>query len=470
VTSSSRFALSVTLASILMASRASAAAPAPSLDGGWTGSVTGGARHPALTAAARLGQTNGRITGIITLAGSGDPQTFAVTGVARARLARLRGVLGVQRMVWKGHWDPKGRAWRGLLRMLEGRRRTMRARLVLARGGESPVQCGADFFAQQLMPTVFEPICAQCHVAGGAAQSTRLRVVAGDPPATAQSAITLVDMTNPAQSRLLLKPRGELAHGGGQRIVAGSAEEQALEQWIALVTAPDCAPTNPGGTGDLYTDNCASCHGQDARGVSGRPDIHCSRSIHDIVRSGRKGALDEMPAFPNLSDADIATIQAVLVGLCPAESATGAALYAGNCASCHGTDATGAPDAPSVRCATLVADAVTVGRGAAMASFSVLSGVEVSRIEAYLDGLCTQAGRTGADLYASNCATCHGGTAGGGRNALGQHGPGIRCTGTNDYQEKVREGEDGMPSFPALSPGDVTAIASFVHGAYCSVP
>jgi mono/diheme cytochrome c family protein len=346
----------------------------------------------------------------------------------------------------------------------------MLARLVLIRAGGSAAQCGADFFAQELMPKVFQPICSQCHVAGGAAQSTRLRVVVGDPSATAQSAITLVNVANPAQSLLLVKPRGELGHGGGPRIVAGSPEEQALQQWIALVTAPDCAPANPGGTGDPYTDNCASCHGPDARGVGGRPDVHCSRSIHDIVRSGRKGAIGEMPAFPNLSDADIATIQAFLVGLCPAESATGAELYAGNCGSCHGADATGAPGAPSVRCATLVVDAVTVGRGAAMPSFSVLTGVEVSRIEAYLGDLCAQAGRTGADLYAGNCATCHGDTAGGGRNALGQHGPGIRCTGTNDYQEKVREGEDGMPSFPALSPSDVTAIASFVHGAYCAAP
>jgi mono/diheme cytochrome c family protein len=174
-----------------------------------------------------------------------------------------------------------------------------------------------------------------------------------------------------------------------------------------------------------------------------------------------------MPAFPALNDADIAVVQAFLAGLCPAGTATGSDLYAGNCQSCHGIAAGGTAAAPSVRCATRVPDALTRGRGAAMPSFPGLVGTDRTRLIAFLGQLCTQAGRTGMDLYAGNCSGCHGATARGGRDGLGVRGPGIRCTGTNDYREKVRFGDDEMPAFPALGTGDVDSIAAFVHGAYC---
>jgi mono/diheme cytochrome c family protein len=463
VTPRVRRVLSVTAGLLLGLCHAPAMALDAGLDGDWSGAVAAGRRHPAMSATATLAQSGASVSGILTLVGAGTTETFAVTGVVHRRLARLAGAATARRLSWKGRWDARRQAWRGRLRIREGRQVT-RFRLALERAGAPGVECGEEFFAQVLMPNVLGPICAQCHVAGGAAQSTRLRVVAGDPSATARSAIALVSATDPAQSRLLLKPRGELAHGGGQRVVPGSAEDQALEEWIGLVTA--CGGGS--GTGDLYTDNCASCHGWDARGLDGRPDIRCSRSVHDAVRNGRIGVIGEMPAFPNLDDDDIATIQAFLVGLCPTDSATGADLYAGNCAACHGTDATGTSAAPSVRCATRVVDAVRVGRGAAMPSLPALADAELARIDAHLDQLCTAAGRPGADLYAGNCGTCHGATAGGGRNALGVRGPDIRCQGANDFQEKVRKGDDDMPAFPALDAGDVTAIATWVRGTYCS--
>jgi ubiquinol-cytochrome c reductase cytochrome c subunit len=142
-------------------------------------------------------------------------------------------------------------------------------------------------------------------------------------------------------------------------------------------------------------------------------------------------------------------------------------LYASNCATCHGPDAGGTSTAPSVRCATLVADAVTVGRGARMPAFPALAPLDVTSIDTWLDARCTAAGRTGSDLYAGNCASCHGATAHGGRNGLGQRGPEIQCTAANDYAEKIRFGEEGMPAFPRLDATDVTAIVAFVHGTFC---
>jgi mono/diheme cytochrome c family protein len=348
--------------------------------------------------------------------------------------------------------------------------------LTLARPGDvfSPA-CGAlAYFTDEVMPLVLEPTCAQCHVEGGAAAAARLRVTPGDPTATMLSALPLVSAADPASSRILQKPRGDVTHGGGQQIVSGSAEDQVLVHWVDLVVSPACGGGDPGGPttpASLYADNCASCHGADARGTPGRPDIHCHRSIHDVVRRGRTGGAEDMPAFPDLSDEAVSHIQGHLLTLCSTDEATGEALYASNCTGCHGADATGAVG-PSVRCATRVRQAVRTGRADVMPAFPMTSmpDVEVDRLVAYLDARCTTAGRPAADLYAGNCSTCHGAMAGGGRSALGVRGPGIRCTGLGDYLEKVREGDGEMPSFPALDDGDVGAIRAWVFDGFCTNP
>jgi hypothetical protein len=86
-----------------------------------------------------------------------------------------------------------------------------------------------------VMGRVLQPICAACHVPGGAAQATNFRVTAGDPAATQASVALNVDMTNPPASRILQKPLNVLPHGGGQQIAPGSPEEQILSQWVTLV-------------------------------------------------------------------------------------------------------------------------------------------------------------------------------------------------------------------------------------------
>jgi len=226
-------------------------------------------------------------------------------------------------------------------------------------------------------------------------------------------------------------------------------------------------PAN-GATGvDLYASNCASCHGADANGVDGTPGIRCNRSIHDIVLSGRAGPSGTMPPFA-MTDAEIGLVQAYLVGLCPVGSAGGADLFAGNCATCHGVDATGTATAPGVRCATRVADAVQYGRGERMPSFPALVPSEVTTLQGWLEGLCTASGRPAADLYAGNCSTCHGTTGHGGQNGLGVRGPDIQCTSAGDFSETVRFGDEGMPAFPALGTGDITAIVEYVHGSPCT--
>jgi mono/diheme cytochrome c family protein len=464
---------SIVVALALLATRPVGARTGPVLDGSWYGTVTTGAgRAAAVSASGTLGRSGASFVGTLTLDGGGVAGTFAVEAVVHGTRARMRGTFGVERLRWRGSWNRKHQAWRGPV-VVRGGGRRLRGMLALSRDGTVAPQCGNDVFAARVMPGVMEPICAQCHVPGGMAQAAAFRVSRGDAAATAKSALGQVDQADPSHSRLLEKPRGDVPHGGGRQIAPGSAAEQALVAWIEVVTGPACRAGIPGGPppdgsgAGLYATNCASCHGPDARGLDGRPDIHCHRAILDAVRNGR-GPAGEMPAFSNLTDADVQKIQDFLGGLCPAATATGAELYASNCAACHGADATGTPGKPSVRCATRVFDAVRVGRGAAMPIVPGLSDAEVNRIQSHLGTLCDQHGRPGADLWAGNCGTCHGADAGGGRNGLGVRGPDIQCSGAGDYGEAVARGPDKMPAFPALSASDVSAMASYVRGSFCT--
>lgn len=62
----------------------------------------------------------------------------------------------------------------------------------------------------------------------------------------------------------------------------------------------------------LYAQNCAHCHGQNGGNVKGR------RGITGVVRRGTDG----MPAFPDMSSADISAIEAYLNGARVGSTAT----------------------------------------------------------------------------------------------------------------------------------------------------
>jgi mono/diheme cytochrome c family protein len=156
----------------------------------------------------------------------------------------------------------------------------------------------------------------------------------------------------------------------------------------------------------------------------------------------------------------------------PPTPTTGAQVYAVHCAGCHGADAAGLDDRPDVRCtvSARLADAIRHGRGDAatgMPAFSAsqLPDDQLAMLETYLAGLCSGAA---SDVYASNCATCHGATAGGGRNADGVRGPNIRCKDAGDFGEALRQGEERMPAFPTLVGPPAAALADYVNG-FCSL-
>jgi mono/diheme cytochrome c family protein len=106
-------------------------------------------------------------------------------------------------------------------------------------------------------------------------------------------------------------PAGGGGHGGrGGRGGRGGAG--ATREFLGLGPAPDEAAAKKGEP--LYKQNCATCHGANARGAQGPNLVRSPIVLHDekgeeigpVLRSGRPQA--GMPAYPNLSAEDINNI------------------------------------------------------------------------------------------------------------------------------------------------------------------
>lgn len=115
----------------------------------------------------------------------------------------------------------------------------------------------------------------------------------------------------------------------------------------------------------LFGDNCAACHGRHAQGGPGFPNLTTNswlwggtpEAIFETIRVGINSAnpdthTSQMPAFGKdgmLPPAEIDKVVAFVYSLShphdkdldPAKVAAGKAVFAANCASCHGEDAKG---------------------------------------------------------------------------------------------------------------------------------
>lgn len=134
----------------------------------------------------------------------------------------------------------------------------------------------------------------------------------------------------------------------------------------------------------LFGDNCAVCHGTDARGSRGFPDLTSGswlwggdpEAIAETLRVGINGTHEEtrvsqMPAFGQLEmipATDINNVVAYVRSLTDPSAraaamadkvAAGKAVYAANCVACHGDDARGKTE---VGAPSLVDDAWTYGK------------------------------------------------------------------------------------------------------------
>lgn len=159
---------------------------------------------------------------------------------------------------------------------------------------------------------------------------------------------------------------------------------------------------------DIFSTHCANCHGADARGTSGVPDLTDARWQYgganaDIQRTITYGRVSVMPALGMpLGDAGLEQVVAYVQSLASDDESesqahgTGRELFAMYCASCHGADgsgtqALGAPDLSDAVWlyggdAASIRDVVLNGRSNAMPAYAgVLSVEDIQALVRLLD-------------------------------------------------------------------------------------
>ena len=158
----------------------------------------------------------------------------------------------------------------------------------------------------------------------------------------------------------------------------------------------------------LFLNSCAQCHGSDAGGSKGFPNLTdgdwlyggSPENIRTTIVNGRAGV---MPPFPQLDDKQIADVTNYVRSLSrlPADDlkvARGAEVFKANCIACHGADGKGniVLGAPNLADKTwlygsseaVIIETITKGRMAMMpAQDKVLSSEKIHLLTAYVWGL-----------------------------------------------------------------------------------
>jgi cytochrome c oxidase cbb3-type subunit 3 len=155
----------------------------------------------------------------------------------------------------------------------------------------------------------------------------------------------------------------------------------------------------------LYLNYCAQCHGSDAGGSKGFPNLTDNdwlyggspEMIKTAILQGRSGV---MPAFAHLSKADVADLTSYVRSLSglsvdPIKAERGSALFANNCVACHAVDGKGntAMGAPNLTdkiwlygsTDAVVTESIAKGRNGQMpAHDAILTPEKVQLISAYV--------------------------------------------------------------------------------------
>jgi cytochrome c oxidase cbb3-type subunit 3 len=160
----------------------------------------------------------------------------------------------------------------------------------------------------------------------------------------------------------------------------------------------------------IFLNNCAQCHGSDARGSRGFPNLTdndwlyggAPENIVTSITEGRNGIMPPMGAAVG-GKADIEDVANYVLSLSGSTSdavkaARGKEKFATVCAACHGADGKGNPalGAPNLTDKTwlyggglpAIVETIEKGRNNVMPHFkTILTGPEIHLVAAYVWGL-----------------------------------------------------------------------------------
>jgi cytochrome c oxidase cbb3-type subunit 3 len=177
-----------------------------------------------------------------------------------------------------------------------------------------------------------------------------------------------------------------LARFRGQPVAALAANDEAVEFGRSV-----------------FANHCATCHGSDARGARGFPNLTDADwqwggdpdTVLATVTGGRQAAMPAMGTV--LGDGGIAATAAYVQGLSgqpvdPALAAAGSTHFQTLCVACHGPDGRGNPllGAPNLTDgawlyggdATTIAETIAAGRSGQMPAHAALIGEDRARLAA----------------------------------------------------------------------------------------
>ncbi|MDO8988044.1 MAG: c-type cytochrome [Sideroxyarcus sp.] len=260
--------------------------------------------------------------------------------------------------------------------------------------------------------------CASCH--GGLAVSTKLGV-------------SFVRIQNAISTNT-----GNM----GRLSSLSSAELQAIVDVLNPAPTTPIPPTTPTLDGaTIYADNCAGCHG--ALAVSTKKGLTVTR-FYSAVTSSFTG-------MAYLSKLSVAELQALISVLPPAipdpGTPPGQPLYETLCSGCHGALASSTKGGAT---AARIQGAIANNTGN-MGSLASLTTAQIADIVTSLAAVAPPPTPvTGAELYALNCAGCHGALASsakGGATAL-------------RIQTAIANNTGSMGTFSTLTAAQIADIAN----------
>jgi len=153
-----------------------------------------------------------------------------------------------------------------------------------------------EFFADAVYGQVLEPRCMACHTSEGLARDSDLVLIGPVQPnyleANLEVLTQVASLEQSGTSIVLLKPRGELAHGGGAVLSELSPEFEILQEFVARiaepVVCPDTGVVDDGETG-LEVASSLETLRQASLSLAGR--LPTARETED-VRFGGEAALE----------------------------------------------------------------------------------------------------------------------------------------------------------------------------------